>query len=150
MNIYGFWHDQPGDNETKGFGTIGGLQITDKLSTGYEFDYFNFDNAGDRTDVWSIGSWTSLEVTPTTGFAFRADFIDSHGGVLGPAMRPGSGITTTDVDGNLASFTLTLNWKPMPNVKVQPEIRLDTTSFAEGLDSHGARLTVGAGVTYMF
>lgn len=150
MNIYGFWDDQPGDNETKGFGTIGGLQITDKLNTGYEFDYFNFDNAGNRTDVWSIGSWTSFDFTPTTGFAFRADFIDSHGGVLGPAVRPGAGITTTDVDGNLASFTLTLNWRPAPNIKVQPEIRLDTTSFAEGLDSHGARLTIGAGVTYLF
>jgi hypothetical protein len=150
MNIYAFWDDQPGDNETKGFGTIGGLQVTEKLGTGYEFDYFNFDNAGDRTDVWSIGGWSWYDFSPTTGVAFRADFIDSHGGVLGPAMRPGSGITTTDVDGNLASFTLTLNWKPMPNVKVQPEIRLDTTSFAEGLDGHGARLTVGAGVTYMF
>jgi Putative beta-barrel porin-2, OmpL-like. bbp2 len=150
MNIYGFWDDQPGDNETKGFGTIGGFQVTEKLGTGYEFDYFNFDNAGDRTDVWSIGGWSWYDFTPTTGFAFRADFIDSHGGVLGPAMRPGSGITTTDVDGNLASFTLTMNWKPAPNIKVQPEIRLDTTSFAEGLDSHGARLTLGMGVSYMF
>lgn len=150
MNIYGFWDDQPGDNETKGFGSIGGFQVTEKLGTGYEFDYFNFDNAGDRTDVWSIGGWSWYDFTPTTGFAFRADYIDSHGGILGPAMRPGSGITTTDVDGNLASFTLTLNWKPAPNIKVQPEIRLDTTSFAEGLDGHGARLTVGAGVTYLF
>ena len=150
VNIYGFWDDQPGDTDVKGFGTIGGLQVTEKLGTGYEFDYFNFDAAGNHTDVWSIGGWAWYDFTPTTGIAFRADFIDSHGGVLGPAMRPGSGITTTDVDGNLASFTLTMNWKPAPNIKVQPEIRLDTTSYAEGLDSHGARLTLGVGVSYLF
>ena len=149
-NIYGFWDDQPGDTDVKGFGTIGGLQVTEKLGTGYEFDYFNFNAAGNHTDVWSIGGWAWYDFTPTTGIAFRADFIDSHGGVLGPAMRPGSGITTTDVDGNLASFTLTLNWKPAPNIKVQPEIRVDTTSFAEGLDTHGARLTLGMGVSYLF
>lgn len=149
-NIYGFWDDQPADTDVKGFGTIGGFQITENLGTGWEFDYFNFDAAGERTDVWSIGSWTWYDFSSTAGIAFRADFIDSHGGVLGPAMRPGSGITTTDTDGNLASFTLTYNWKPTASLKVQPEIRVDTTSFAEGLDSHGARLTVGLGATYLF
>ena len=150
VNIYGYWDDQPGDNETKGFGTIGGLQVTEKLGTGYEFDYFNFDAPGNKSDLWSIGGWAWYDFTSKVGVAFRADYIDSPDGVLGPAMRPGAGITTTDTDGNLASFTLTLNWKPMPNIKVQPEIRLDTTSYAEGLDGHGARLTVGAGVSYLF
>jgi len=150
-NIYGFWDDQPGDNETKGFGTIGGFQLTKNLGTGFEFDYFNFDDAGDRTDVWSIGSWTWYDFTPTLGLAFRADYIDNHGGVLGPAVRPGAGITTTDLDGgNLASFTLTANWRPMPNVKVQPEIRYDTTSYGNGLDGRENRLTVGAGISYLF
>lgn len=151
-NIYGFWDDQPADNVTKGFGTIGGIQLTKELGTGYEFDYFNFDNAGDNTEVWSIGSWTWYDFTPTTGIAFRADYIDSlHGsGILGPAVRPGAGLSTTDTDGNLASFTLTVNWKPTPNVKVQPEIRFDTTSYGNGLDGRENRLTVGAGISYLF
>lgn len=150
MNLYGYWDDQPGDVITKGFGTIGGLQVTEKLGTGYEFDYFNFNAPGNSSDLWSIGGWAWYDFTSTLGVAFRADYIDSPDGVLGPAMRPGAGITTTDSDGDLASFTLTLNWKPMPNIKVQPEIRVDTTSYAEGLDSHGARLIVGAGVSYLF
>jgi hypothetical protein len=150
MNLYGYWDDQPGDSETKGLGTIGGFQVTEKLGTGYEVDYFNFDNPGNKSDLWSIGGWTWYDFTPTTGIAFRADYIDNRDGVLGPAMRPGAGITATDADGNLASFTLTLNWKPAPNVKVQPEIRFDTTSYGNGLDGKQNRLTVGAGVTYMF
>jgi hypothetical protein len=149
-NIYGFWDDQPADNETKGFGTIGGYQLTDKLGTGFEFDYFNFSAPGNKSDLWSIGSWTWYDFTPTVGVAFRADYIDSPDGVLGPAVRPGAGITTTDAEGNLASFTLTVNWKPAPNIKVQPEVRFDTTSYADGLDGRENRVIVGAGISYLF
>ena len=150
VNVYGFWDDQPSDVVTKGFGTIGGFQVTEKLGTGFEFDYFNFDAAGDRSDLWSIGGWTWYDFTPTVGVAFRADYIDNPDGVLGPAVRPGAGITTTDTDGNLASLTLTLNWKPVSNIKVQPEIRYDTTSYKNGLDGQGGRFIIGAGVSYMF
>jgi hypothetical protein len=38
----------------------------------------------------------------------------------------------------------------MPNVKVQPEIRYDTTSYGNGLDGRENRLTVGAGISYLF
>ena len=57
---------------------------------------------------------------------------------------------TTDADGNLASFTLTMNWKPVPNFKVQPEVRYDTMSYKNGLDGHGGRLIFGAGASYLF
>lgn len=151
-NLYGFWDDQPADLDVKGFGTIGGLQLTDQLGTGWEFDYFNFDAAGNNTEVWSVGSWTWYDFTPTVGLAFRADYIDRlHGsGILGPAPRPGAALSTTDTDGNLASFTLTMNWKPVSNIKVQPEVRFDTTSYANGLDGRENRVTVGAGVSYLF
>jgi hypothetical protein len=150
VNLYGFYDVQPADVVTKGFGTIGGYQVTEKFGTGFEFDYFNFDNPGNSSDLWSIGGWTWYDFTPSVGVAFRADYIGSPDGVLGPPVRPGAGITTTDTDGNLASFTLTLNWKPVPNIKIQPEIRYDTTSYKNGLDGHGARLIIGAGASYLF
>jgi hypothetical protein len=150
VNIYPFYDDQPGHTETKGVGTIGGVQITEKLGTGFELDYFNFDGPGGSSDLWSVGGWVWYDFTPKVGIAFRADYIDSPDGVLGPAVRPGAGITTPDSDGNLASLTLTLNWKPVPNVKIQPEIRWDTTSYKNGLDGHQDRFTVGAGISYLF
>jgi len=150
VNLYGFYDDQPADTVTRGFGTIGGFQVTEKLGTGFEFDYFNFDAAGTESDLWSIGGWTWYDFTPTVGLALRADYIDSPDGVLGPPVRPGAGITTTDTDGSLASFTLTLNWKPAPNIKIQPEVRFDTTSYNDGLDGHDSRLIVGAGISYLF
>ncbi len=150
VNVYGFAEDATGGTETLGFGTIGGFQVSEKLGTGFEFDYFNFDTAGISSDLWSVGGWAWYDFTPKVGLAFRADYIGSPDGVLGPAVRPGAGITTTDVDGNLASFTLTLNWKPVPNIKVQPEIRYDTTSYAGGLDGEESRFMIGAGISYLF
>lgn len=150
VNVYGFAESATGDSETQGFGTIGGFQVTEKFGTGFEFDYFNFDNPGGSSDLWSIGGWSWYDFTSTLGLAFRADYISSPDGVLGPAVRPNAGITTTDADGNLASLTLTLNWKPVPNVKVQPEIRYDKTSYKDGLDGEDSRFIVGVGVSYLF
>ena len=150
-NIYFFADDQPGGLDVSGFGTIGGFQVCEKLGTGWEFDYFNFDPAvGSSADLWSIGGWVWYDFTSKVGVALRADYIDSPDFVLGPAVRPGAGITTTDADGSLASLTFTLNLKPAPNIKIQPEIRYDTTSYADGLDGSENRLIIGCGVTYLF
>lgn len=150
-NVYGFYDFQAGDNETRGFGSIGGLQVTEKLGTGFEVDYFNFWSSGNSSDLYSIGGWIWYDFTPKVGIAFRGDYIYNADGVLGPAVRPGAGITSTDSDGDLASLTLTLNWKPAPNIKIQPEVRVDTTSYDDGFDGkNSARVTIGAGVSYMF
>jgi hypothetical protein len=151
FNVYPFYDVQPAGSETKGVGTIGGMQFTEKLGTGFEIDYFNFDSPGNSSDLWSIGAWIWYDFTPKVGLAFRGDYISSPDGVLGPAVRPGAGIVTTDTDGDLASLTLTLNWKPVPNIKIQPEIRLDTTSYKNGFDGKDSpRVTLGAGVSYLF
>ena len=47
-------------------------------------------------------------------------------------------------------MTLTLNWKPVPNIKIQPELRYDYTSYKDGLDSKESRFIVGAGISYLF
>jgi hypothetical protein len=150
FNVYPFYDSQPGGADTKGVGTIGGVQITPKLGTGYEVDYFNFENPGNSSDVWSIGGWVWYDFTSKVGVAFRADYIDSPDGVLGPPVRPGAGITTPSTYGDLASLTLTLNWKPAPNIKIQPEVRWDYTAYKDGLDGRQSRCIVGCGISYLF
>lgn len=150
VNVYGYYDIQPANAETKGFGTIGGVQITEKLGTGFEFDYFNFYGPGNSSDLWSIGGWVWYDFTPSVGVALRADYISSPDAVLGPAVRPGAGITTTDTDGELGSVTLTLNWKPVANIKIQPELRYDYTSYKSGLDGDKSRFIAGLGVSYIF
>jgi hypothetical protein len=91
------------------------------------------------------------DFTSKVGIAFRGDYIYNPDGVLGPAVRPGAGIVTTDTEGDLASLTLTLNWKPVPALKIQPEARVDFTSYKNGFDgSDSPRLTLGVGASYLF
>jgi len=154
-NLYFFADDQPGGTDCKGFGTIGGFQVTDKLGTGWEIDYFNFDKPAwdpdGASDLWSLGGWVWYDFTSKAGVALRADYIDSPDPLmgLGPAVRPGAGITTVG-DSYLGSVTCTLNLKPTQNIKIQPEIRYDYTSFSGGLDGSDNRVTIGCGVSYMF
>jgi hypothetical protein len=93
-------------------------------------------------------------LTEKVGLALRAEYLDDPDGfgLKGIALggRAGSAIMSTEADGDLASLTLTLNYKPLPNVKIQPEIRYDHTSYAAGFDGQDSRFIVGAGISYLF
>jgi hypothetical protein len=52
--------------------------------------------------------------------------------------------------GNLGSVTFTLNLKPVPNLKIQPEIRYDYTSYKGALNGRTGQFILGCGATYMF
>ena len=55
-----------------------------------------------------------------------------------------------DPNGNLASLTFTINYRPLPNVKIQPEVRYDHTSYKDGFDGQDGRFMIGAGISYLF
>jgi hypothetical protein len=134
---------------------LGGYQITKPLGLGFEFDYFSFNpSVGSKADLWSIGTWITYDFTPKVGLALRAEYLDDSdgGGLKGIALggRAGSAILSGDADGDLASLALTLNWKPVPNIKIQPEIRYDHTSYKDGFDGVQDRLMIGAGISYLF
>jgi hypothetical protein len=143
-----------GSTDVSGGSLLAGYQLS-ALGLGFEFDYFNFDpRVGSSADLWSVGGWITYDFTPTVGLAFRAEYLDDSdgGGLKGIALggRAGSAIVSAEPDGDLASLTLTLNWKPVPNVKVQPEVRYDRTSYEDGFDGAESRFMVGAGISYLF
>jgi hypothetical protein len=150
MNLIGWFSEESATTDVMGGSVIGGYKINEKVGTGFEFDYFNFDTAGTDVDIFSAGGWIWYDFTPEVGLALRADYIDQSDGVIGPAVRPGAGIMSLDNGGDLGSVTLTLNWKPAPNIKIQPEIRYDYTSYSGGLDGERDRITIGAGASYSF
>jgi len=152
-----------GGFEPLGGSLLAGHQLTDQLNLGFEFDYFIFEKpAAANQKVTSVGAWVSYDFTPKLGVAFRGDYLhDPNGSFIDPATdggsfpgRAGSGIglapATPSMHGDLSSLTLTLNWKPMPNIKVQPEVRYDRTSYVGGLDGKKDRVIFGAGVSYIF
>ncbi|HLH56194.1 MAG TPA: outer membrane beta-barrel protein [Verrucomicrobiae bacterium] len=134
---------------------LGGWNATDQLAFGTELDYFNFHNPNGSTPsgnspVWSTGLWATYDFTKKVGVAVRGEFLsDSHGvdasgGALGFLNPPGTGQ-------DLSSVALTLNYKPVPTIKIQPEIRFDHTSWAGGfVPGHQNRFVYGAGVSYLF
>lgn len=155
VNLIGFGGDETSTLSVKGGSVLAGYDVTSQLHTGLEIDYFNFDpTAGASADLYSFGTWVWYDLTSTLGVAVRAEMLDDpDGGGLKGINLPGrasSAITSPDPDGNLSSLTLTLNWKPTPSLKVQPEVRYDHTDYKGGFDGHKDRFIFGAGVSYLF
>jgi hypothetical protein len=157
VNFIGFGGNGAGTEDVNGASAIGGYQFTPKLGTGFETDYFSFHNVGSPSGaLWSVGGWVWYDFTPKFGVAFRAEYLDAGQGLglntndgISPAPF-GDGITSTDVNGNLESYTITLNWRPTPNLKIQPEFRINHTSFTGGFSGKQYEYVIGVGATYSF
>lgn len=159
VNLIGFGGAEPGFN-LKGGSVLAGYQVTKEFNAGLEFDYFSYDFTGgpSRADTWSIGTFLSYDLSAEFGIGLRAEYLDDPGRNIpaigfGPSGPPTANIGQTSPagqNGDLASVALTLNYKPVKSIKIQPEVRYDMTSYTGGFDGHGARWIVGAGVTYMF
>jgi hypothetical protein len=92
-------------------------------------------------------------LTSKVGVAVRAEYLNDPdgGGLNGVGMRaPGGTITSPDSDGKITSIALTLNIKPTANIKLQPEIRFDNTTYKGGFDGQENRFLIGMGASYLF
>ncbi len=155
VNLIGFGGEENPNLFVAGGSVLAGRDFGDKLHTGFEFDYFNFDpSEGQSSDLWSVGGWIWYDFTSKVGIAFRGEYLGDPdgGGLKGITLpgRPNSAIMSMDADGDLSSLTLTLNFRPFPGIKIQPEVRFDHTAYSGGFDGHQDRVIVGAGVTYLF
>jgi hypothetical protein len=154
VSLIGFGGNESATLDLNGGSVLAGYQINPKFGVGFEGDFFAFENAGVSADVWSLGTWIWYNFTAKSGLAFRGEYVDApdNFGIKGINLpgRPNSAINSPDLAGNIASFTLTYNWLPAPNVIIQPELRYDTTSFEGGYDGEESRFTIGAGISYLF
>jgi hypothetical protein len=134
---------------------LGGWQATEHLGFGTELDYFLFHNPSTFTPpgdspVWSTGLWITYDFTKQVGLGVRGEFlsdkdgVDASGGALGFLNPPGVGQ-------DLSSVAVTLNYKPLPTIKIQPEVRFDHTSWSGGfVPGHQNRVIYGVGASYIF
>jgi hypothetical protein len=147
-----------GPSDTDGGSVLAGYQITPQLGTGFEYDYFDFlPDGGGGGHLWSIGGRVWYDITPKVDVCFRGEYLDDPEGagikgvgVGGPAADTAIGFSSADANGDLESFTLTLNLKPAPNLKIQPEIRYNHTSYAAGFNGKDNQFIIGAGASYLF
>lgn len=162
VNLIGFGgREEAFSQDVYGGEVLAGYQLTPALGLGTELDYFNFYNHSPtvpvgHNSVYSGGLWVSYSFSKELGVALRAEYLsDTHGadisgGALGLMNPPGIGQDIT-------SLALTLNYKPHPRIKIQPEIRWDHTSWAHGWDpvsaaafSNQNRFIYGIGASYLF
>ncbi len=156
VSLVGFGGEGAGTLDVDGGEVLAGYQVNSKLGTGFEGDYFHFavDNGPDG-DTFSIGGWIWYDFTSKVDLAFRAEYLnDQHGMGLnttfGAPAPFGAGITSPDHSGDLDSFTLTLNLKPVPDIKIQPEIRYNNTSYKGGFNGKTDQFIIGCGASYLF
>lgn len=155
LSLIGFGGPESHTMAVYGGSVLAGATLSDNITTGLEFDYFKFDNHGtEDADLWSIGGWLGYDFSPKVGVALRAEYLNDQdgGGLKGIALggRAGSALASADPDGEITSIALTLNYKPVPSVKIQPEVRFDNTSYKGAFDGQNNRFLVGMGATYLF
>jgi hypothetical protein len=155
VNLLGFGGEESPTLTVRGGSVLAGYDVTSEFHTGFEFDYFSFDPAvGKTADLWSVGGWAWYDFTSQVGLALRAEYLDDQdgGGIKGIAFpgRPNSAILSPDPDGQIESVALTLNWRPVPQIKIQPEVRYDHTSYSGGFDGKKDRVVFGAGASYLY
>jgi len=162
FNLIGFGGQAVGNESAAGGEILAGYQITKQLGTGFEGDYFHLSaTTGQSGDLYSAGTWIWYDFNQQVGLAFRAEIIDDPQGEglntfnpnsLAPGLRGigSAGISSPDNHGDIGSLTLTLNLKPTPNLKIQPEIRYDATSYSGGFNGKAQQIIVGAGATYLY
>lgn len=156
VSLVGFAGEETAGFDLMGGSVLAGYQVTQPFGIGFEFDYFNFDTAAstDDSQLWSVGTWLTYDFTAQVGVALRAEYLDDQDGFGIPGLalggRPGSAIMSPDADGDIFSVAFTVNYKPVPSVKIQPEVRYDHTSYSNGFDGQDSRIIVGAGISYVF
>jgi hypothetical protein len=145
------------------------LMETYNLSFATEVDWFHYSDfsgapagSSGKGDFWSVGGWLTADFTPKLGAALRGEFLEDNSGFGTIVNSPPPGADTPFPGAiyggggqQLSSLTLTLDYKPVPALKIQPEIRWNHTSYPEGFatSSGGGKrdqVIVGMGASYLF
>lgn len=148
MNFVGFTgRENDSLRIVQGVSLLGGWSVTDKFHVGTELDYFDFNIGHKDHAVWSTGGWFSYALTDKVGAAIRAEYLSDTDGVDASADPLGF---APNAGQDISSVAFTFNIKPLPQVKIQPEIRYDHSSLSDAFGSKKDRVVVGAGVSYLF
>ncbi|MGD0815456.1 MAG: outer membrane beta-barrel protein [Verrucomicrobiota bacterium] len=155
---------------------IGSRQLMESynLTFATEADYFHYSGFNANTagfpsgdphgDFWSIGGWLTADLAPAWRLALRAELIDDPSGfgtiynspnppaIEGYAGAPGFPVSiyTTGQGQDLIEVTLTLDYKPTPHVKIQPEIRWNHSTVSAAFNGKSDQVIMGMGLSYIF
>jgi hypothetical protein len=139
-------------NWREGVELIATHKFTDKLNSNLQVDYGHEDDAflsdgvtQEDSEWYAAGLWLTYDFTDKIELAFRQDYLkDRNGSRSGATFGLPVGVTP-----ELYSSTLTLNYKPIDNVQIRPEVRWDH-SDKDAFNGIRDQFTLGMGVAYLF
>jgi DNA modification methylase len=163
LAFLGFVGPQFGNVDLCGGSFIGSRQLMEShnVSVGTEWDYFDFSNANpggagaaNSGSWWSGGVWLGADLTEKLRIALRAEYLgDATGfgtGFVGfPSGFP-AGLYAYGQGQDLEEVTLTLDYKPVPTIKIQPEIRWNHSNNELTFGLKRDQIIAGMGVSYLF
>ena len=140
-------------NWREGVNVVVNHKFSDKFNSYVQLDYGHEDNAflsdgvtQANAEWYAAGLWLLYDFTDKVELAFRQDFLrDRNGSRTGATF----GLPVGDTP-ELYSSTLTLNWKPVANVQIRPEIRWDHSDKVGTFNGNRDQFTLGMGVAYLF
>ena len=148
--------------------------FTDKLNVWVQLDYGHEDNAPQQdlsaapaaltptvfpnSDWYGAGGWITYDFTDKVELALRSDYVKDKHGVRTPFVNGigsvGNTITTpatfTIAPKELYSETVTLNFKPINNLQIRPEVRYDRAAAGTAFNGKKDQITAGVGVAYLY
>jgi len=138
-------------NWRDGVELVANHKFTDKLNSFVQLDYGREQKVVDLGDSeWvAAGLWLTYDFTDKIELAFRQDYLKDKDGVRTsgiqglPVFAPGNGP-------ELCSSTLTLNYKPIDNVQIRPEVRWDHSDEPGTYNGNRDQFTIGMGVAYLY
>lgn len=100
-----------------------GYDITKKLSYGFQWNYSDVRYRGqsDHDYSYGIANYLIYQFNDRWGVGFRTDWLKGT------------------YDGELSEYTIGLNWKPLRNVSIRPEVRYDYYSGKSDKPFNGGR-----------
>jgi hypothetical protein len=163
LAFLGFVGPQFGNVDLCGGSFIGSRQLMEShhVSVGTEIDYFDFSHANpggagaaDAGSWWSGGVWLGADLTDKLRIALRGEYLgDSTGfgtGFVGfPSGFP-AGLYAYGQGQDLEEVTLTLDYKPVATIKIQPEIRWNHSNNELTFGLKRDQIIAGMGVSYLF
>ena len=140
-------------NWRNGVELIAQHKFIDKLNSFVQLDYGREQKVVDLGDSeWvAAGLWLTYDFTDKIQLAFRQDYLRDKDGARTDTMAGSEPLLvfTPGAGPELYSSTLTLNYKPIDNVQIRPEIRWDH-SDKEAFNGIKDQFTLGMGVAYLF
>jgi hypothetical protein len=127
-------------------------QFTKTFRAATQLDYGQESGAdanGNTAEWYGAGVWLICEPAEKYNFAIRGDWFKDGDGIRtsgAPAFAPFGPNTGQE----LYSLTFTANFKPVPELRLSPEIRWDRSSKDNAFDGHKDQVTLGFGAAYFY